>query len=292
MKAHLLRKIVFTVASMLLLILFTACAGVGTNSTGTSFSITGTITQVDSANHSVTLNVSGQQYTINGLTDQEIQALQQHQGQLYTILVTKNTDGTYTITTGTNPTLATNQTPGVSETPGANETPDANETPGANETPNATEAANSTGSITVTGQAQNVVNNSSLTITLPDATSLTITITQATKIDSSVSNGQIVQVDADATSSGFNASGIKHPDNSDDVNKFEFTGKTTRAVGTDNILYVTVGNHSFNYAIGQGAKLDDFSNSVSNINNGTLVKVKVLFNGSKGTITEVSNKNN
>ncbi|HEX7735147.1 MAG TPA: hypothetical protein VF458_09790 [Ktedonobacteraceae bacterium] len=281
MKSHALRKLFFTVASILMLVLFTACAGVGTNANGT-ITITGTITKVDPPNHSVTLNVGGQNYTINGLSDQDIQALQSQQGKTYTVVVTKNSDGSYNINAGTNPTPAPNQTPGVSETPEPSETP------------NGTEPASSNASISLVATAQNV-SGSSLSVTLPDNTQLTIAITaQTDKSDlngAQVSNGQKIKVDANASSSGFTATKIKLADASDDTNAFEFKGTTTQAVGSDHILHVKVGNQTFSYALGSSADLGDFNNNASSINSGAQVKVKVQFNGSAGTITKVSNAN-
>lgn len=279
MKSHLLRKIMLTAASLVLLILLTACAGVGTN--GAVTSVTGTITGVNAANHSVTLSVGGTSYTINGLNDQEVQALQNQIGKTYTVQVTQNSDGSYSITLGTNPTPATNETPGV------------NETPDATETPEATETTSSTGSISLVAVAQNV-SSSSLTVTLPDATSLTIAITAQTDtsdLHGALNTGQKVKVEADATSSGFTATKIKLADSGDDANTVEFQGLTTQAVGSDHVLHFTVGNHSFNYALNSSTDLGDFNNNASSIANGTPVKVKVQFNGSTGVVTKVSNNN-
>jgi len=279
MKSHLLRKIMLTAASLVLLILLTACAGVGTN--GAVTSVTGTITGVNAANHSVTLSVGGTSYTINGLNDQEVQTLQNQIGKTYTVQVTQNSDGSYSITLGTNPTPATNETPGV------------NETPDATETPEATETTSSTGSISLVAVAQNV-SSSSLTVTLPDATSLTIAITAQTDtsdLHGALNAGQKVKVEAGATSSGFTATKIKLADTGDDSNTVEFQGWTTQAVGSDHVLHFTVGNHSFNYALNSSTDLGDFNNNASSIANGTPVKVKVQFNGSTGVVTKVSNNN-
>lgn len=282
MKPLALRKLFFTVAGILLLALFTACAGVASSANGSTITITGTITDVSPTNHSVTLDVGGQKYTINGLSDQDVQNLQAQKGKTYTVVVTKNSDGSYSINAGTNPTPATNQTPGVSESPEATETP------------NGTEPASSTARISVVASAQNV-SSSSLSVTLPDNTSLTIAIdAQTDQSDLNgqhINNGQKVKVEANASSGGFTATKIKLADASDDTNTFEFTGTTTQAVGSDHVLHVTVGGKSFSYTIGSTADLGDFNNNASSINSGTLVKVKVQFNGSTGTIIKVSNAN-
>jgi len=281
MKSHLLRKIMLTAASLVLLIMLTACAGVGTNPNGSVTSITGTITGVNTTNNSVILAVSGTSYTINGLNDQEVQALQSQIGKIYTIQVTQNSDGSYSLTVGTNPTLATNETPEV------------NETPEATETPGSTEITHSTGSISLVALAQNV-SSSSLTVTLPDATALTIAITDQTDksdLNGILSTGQKVKIEADATSNGFTATKIKSANSGDDTTTVEFQGSTTQAVGTDHMLHFSVGNHSFNYALNASTDLGDFDDNASNIANGTPVKVKVQFNGTTGIVTKVSNNN-
>lgn len=283
MKSHLLRKMVLTVVSLVLLILVTACAGVGTNANGSITSVTGTITNIDTVNHTVTLSVGGTSYTIKGLSDQTVQTLQNQVGKTYTVQVTQNSDGSYSVTVGTNPTLAVNQTPGVS---GPSE---GNETPEASETPNATETGNAAGSIYVIAVAQNV-SSSSLTVTLPDSTALTIAInaqTDKSHLDNgTVSNGQKVIIEANASSSGFSATKIKPADNGDDINTVEFKGATTQALGADHILHFTVGNHQFSYTLGSHVDLDTFNNST--VPSGTSVKVTVEFNGTTGTITKVS----
>ncbi len=288
MKSHQLHKFVFTVVSLVLLITLTACAGVGTNVNGSSVtSITGTITSVSAPNHSVTLSVSGTSYTVNGLNDQEVQALQGQVGQTYTVQVTQNSDGSYSITVGTNPTPAANETPGVNGTPEGNETPDTTETP------NSTETSNATGSISLVAQAQNV-SSSNLTATLPDGTALSIAInaqTDLSNLNGALSNGQKVKVEADATSSGFTATKIKPADSGDDVNTVDLTGSTTQTVGSDHTLHFVVGNHQFSYALSSSTDLGDFNNNASNITSGAPVKVTVQFNGTTGTVTKVSNNN-
>src|SRR5437879_5428012 len=116
MKTQHVRNILITLASLALLVLASACSGVANSSTGSTTTLTGTITKVDSAHHSVTLSVSGSSYTVTGLSDQEVQALQSQVGKTYTIQVTKQSDGTYVLNVGTGPTPAANQTPAVNGT--------------------------------------------------------------------------------------------------------------------------------------------------------------------------------
>ena len=283
MKAHLLRKLTFTVASLVLLILFTACAGVGTNANGSSSSINGTISSVSAPNHSVTLSVNGTSYTVNGLSDAEVQTLQSQIGKTYTVQVTQNSDGSYSITGGTNPTQ-TNATPGI------------NETPEATESPASTASVSSVGSFTLVGPVQNV-SSSNLAVTMPDGTTLTIAITAQTDQSdlngAQLSVGQKVKVDVAGNSTGLSADKIKLADSGDqaDANTIEFKGTTTQAVGSDHILHFSVGNHSFSYAISSSTDLGDFNNNANSIANGTQVKVKVQFNGTTGNIIKVSNNN-
>ena len=277
-KFHLWRKIVFGVVGLVLLVMFTACSGVGSN--GTINGITGTITAVDAAHHTVTVSVNGQSYTIGGLSDQETQALQSQIGKMYHLQVTQNSDGSYSITVGTNPTLATSGTPGVDETPEANETPNATEPPSA-------------GSISFTGTVQSV-SGSSLAVMMPDgSTSITMAINaQTDRSDlngAQLHNGQLVKVDADVSGSGFVATKVKVASSSD--NTVDFKGKTTQAVGSDNVLHFSVGSQNFNYTISSTADLGDFGGHASSIASGTFVKVKVQFNGSTGSVIKVGNAN-
>lgn len=277
--SHLLHKMVLSIVGLLLLILFTACSGVGSNGNTTVNSLTGTITSVNASAHSVTISVNGQSYTINGLTDQEVQELQNQVGKMYTIHVTQNSDGSYTITTGTQPTPGNEQTPEASETPNAEGTP----------SPNATGE-----SISFTGPIQSVSNNTSLTVKLPDGSTLTAVINSQTDQSdlngAQLSVGQTVKVEANATSTGFVAIKIKTSDNSNDANTVDYVGKTTQTVGSDNLLRFTVGNLNLSFATNANTQVKDFAN-LQAIQSGTLVKVEVQFNGTTGTVTKVSNGN-
>lgn len=277
MKTRVMRRIAVTVLGLALMILFTACAGVG--GANGNITLSGSITAVSQANHSVTLNVNGQSYTINGLTDQEIQTLQNQVGHIYTIHVAQNSDGSYTIGSGTNP------VPGV-ETPGTEETPGTNETPG---------TAIEPGSISFTGPVQSA-SSSSIVVKLPSGSTLAMIINaQSSESDfngAQPNAGQMVKVEATAQTDGsFVATSLKPADSGDTTNSVEFKGVTTQAVGSDSILHFTVGNRSFSYAIGSGADLSDFSGNASSIASSTQVKVEVQFNGTTGTIVKVSNQN-
>ena len=287
MKSHLLSKIVFTLVSLVMLVLFTACAGATTDANGSITSITGTITTVNPANHSVTLSVGGTSYTINGLSDQDVQGLQSQIGKTYTVQVTHNADGSYSLTVGTNPAQTT-------ATPGVNQTPEGTETPEASETPNSTETTGSQGSFDFIGTVQNV-SSTSLNSTLPDGTALVIAITAQTDQSdlngARLSVGQKVKVDVIGTSSGLSAEKIKIADAGDqnDANTIEFKSTLTQTIGTDHLVHFSVGNQRFSYALSSSADLSDFNNNASSIATGTSVKIKVQFNGTTGTAIKVSN---
>lgn len=276
MKSPLLKKLVFSVVSLVIMILFAACAGVGTP--GTPNALSGTVKSVDLAHHSVTITSGGQDYTITGLTDQEIQVLNTQIGKVYTIHVTQNSDGSYTLTTGTEP------------TPGA-ETPEPNNN---NETPS---TSTGVGSISFTGPVQSA-SASSLTVKLPDNSAITMGINASTDQGdlngAQLSNGQLVKIEASANADGsFTATKIKRADSSDSSNNtVDFKGQTTQAVGSDNVLHFKVGNQSYSYTISSTAKLDDFGGNAHSIASGTPVKVEVTFTGTTGSITKVSNASN
>ena len=285
-RTHLWQKLALSALGLALLILFTACAGVG--SPGSITSVTGTISSVDAAHHSVTLNVQGQSYTISGLSDQEVQSLQSQIGKTYTVQVTQNSDGSFSLTVGTNPTLANNQTPGVNEPPEATDTPEAGDTPS---------ATNGTDSVSFTRPVQSA-SSSSLTATMPDGSSLTVTINAQTDLSdlngAQLHAGQIVKVDALAGASGFVAEKIKLADAGDqaDANTVDFQGHATQAVGSDHVLHFSVGNRALSYALSSSADLSDFGGNAGAITSGTAVKVKVQFTGTTGSIIKVSNASN
>ena len=151
MNQKVVKQMVVGIAALVLMIMFTACAGVGTTSSNglTNLTFSGSVVSVDAANHSVTLNVNGQTKTINNIPDNVMSNLQNQVGKFYAIQVTQNSDGSYSIQSGTN------------VTPEANETPDSNETSSVNEP----------GSIDFIGNVQSV-NSSSIVVKLPDGSTL------------------------------------------------------------------------------------------------------------------------
>lgn len=280
MQSPLLRRLVLSVAALVLLIMLTACAGVGTNSNGSASSITGTITTVNAANHSVTLATSNQAYTVNGLSDQEVQALQGQVGKTYTIQVTRNSDGSYSITEGTNPMEVTDATSGVNGILEATATPDS------------TTAMNAPGNFTLVGSVQSISSNS-LTVLMPDRTPLTIAITPQTDQSplegTQLSTGQKVKVDVIGASNGLIADELRIPDADDLANAttIDFKGATTQTVGPDHMLHFNVGTRAFSYTLSPAADLDDFNGDAGNIASGTPVRVRVQFNGTTGSVIRI-----
>ncbi len=272
------KQIVVGIAALVVMVLFTACAGVATTPGGTT-TFSGSVVSVNAQNHSVTLNVNGQNQTISGLTDQEVALLQNQVGKVYAIQVAQNSDGSYNIETGTN------------VTPEANETPNGNETPSSNET----SSVNEPGSIEFIGNVTRS-SNGNLVVSLPNGSSLSMSTNAQTDLGDF--NGSLpgvntrVKVQATANTDGsFTATKIGNVDSSDDPNQVKFQGVTSQAVGSDNVIKFAVGNKSFHFSIGSGADLTDFNNNSQSIGNGATVKVTVEFNGTTGTVTKISNAN-
>ena len=275
MNQKVVKQIVMGIAALVLMIMFTACAGVGTtNSNGlTNLTLSGSVVSVDATNHTVTLSVNGQTRTIKNIPDNVISNLQGQVGKFYAIQVTQNSDGSYNIQSGTN------------VTPEANETPNSNETSSVNEP----------GSIDFIGNVQSV-SSSNIVVKMADGSTLSMSIvsgqTDLSKFNGAQpSVGQLIKVSATANNGSFTATELKPTDSSDlqDQNKVTIQGVTTQAVGSDRVIHFTVGNRSFSYPIVSTAELKDFNGNAQSIVNGTPVKVTVQFNGASGSALDVSN---
>ena len=275
MNQKVVKQIVVGIAALVLMIMFTACAGVGTtNSNGlTNLTLSGSVVSVDATNHTVTLSVNGQTRTIKNIPDNVISNLQGQVGKFYAIQVTQNSDGSYNIQSGTN------------VTPEANETPNSNETSSVNEP----------GSIDFIGNVQSV-SSSNIVVKMADGSNLSINIvsgqTDLSKFNGAQpSVGQLIKVSATANNASFTATELKPTDSSDlqDQNTVTIQGVTTQVVGSDRVIHLTVGNRSFSYPIVSTAELKDFNGNAQSIGNGTSVKVTVQFNGASGSALDVSN---
>ncbi len=275
MNQKVVKQIVVGIAALVLMIMFTACAGVGTtNSNGlTNLTLSGSVVSVDATNHTVTLSVNGQTRTIKNIPDNVISNLQGQVGKFYAIQVTQNSDGSYNIQSGTN------------VTPEANETPNSNETSSVNEP----------GSIDFIGNVQSV-SSSNIVVKMADGSTLSMSIvsgqTDLSKFNGTQpSVGQLIKVSATANNGSFTATELKPTDSSDlqDQNTVTIQGVTTQVVGSDRVIHLTVGNRSFSYPIVSTAELKDFNGNAQSIVNGTPVKVTVQFNGTSGSVLDVSN---
>ena len=277
MNQKVVKQFVVGIAALVLMIMFTACAGVGTtNSNGlTNLTLSGSVVSVDATNHTVTLSVNGQTRTIKNIPDNVISNLQGQVGKFYAIQVTQNSDGSYTIQSGTN------------VTPEANETPNSNQTASVNEP----------GSIDFIGSVTNS-SNGVVVVRMPDGSTLQMSVVNG-QTDLSKFNGvlpgvgTVIKVSATANNGSFIATELKPTDsgNLQDQNTATFQGVTTQAVGSDRVIHLTVGNRSFSFTIASAAELKDFNGNAQSIANGTSVKVKVQFNGASGSALDVSNNN-
>jgi Domain of unknown function (DUF5666) len=279
--------IVVCAISILFMALFAACSGVAVPTTNNPSTVTGTIKSVDTTSGSITLTVNGQDVTINGLSSAQVSQLQSQVGKTYSITAVQNSDGSYTISAGSNTITIAVGTPAGIQTPGSNGT-------GSASTPVA-------GTISFIGKVQNSSSNS-IVVSLPDGSTLSMNIVIGTTDlgdfnNSTPTAGAIIKVDAIANTDGsYTATKLGSTDQGDlsnptKLNRVEFYGKTTSAVGSDNVLHFTVGNKSYSYTIGSGADLSDFNNNAQSIQANQQVKVDVQFNGSNDSITKVSLNN-
>ena len=273
------QTILVCVIGLLMMILVTACAGVAGTSGNT---ITGAIVSVNTAQHSATLNVNGQQVTVSGLTDQQVTTLQAQVGKTYTIQVTQGSGNSYTINS--------NSTPELIET----NTPQANPT----EQPNVTEPQTSLeqGNISFIGKVQSVGNNR-IVVSMPNGQTLSMSINSQTDLSdfngALPTTGTLVKVEATANTDGsFTASTVKPATPGDlDQNVIDYHGVTTSAVGSDRVLHFKVATKSYSFTIGSTANLSDFNNNAQSIGNNLRVKVEVQFNGATGTVIQVGDSN-
>lgn len=278
MKTSFIRHIVISVAVLVVMVLFSACSGLGNGQS----TLTGSIVSVNASTGTVVISVNGQQDTIKNVPANIIQLLQNQVGKVYSIQVTSNSDGSFSIVGNTNPT--------ADESPTTNETPSTGETPTGNETP----TANEPGTMQFYGVVQSAGGNS-LVVTMPTGGSLSFTTNGNTDLNDWANNsnrlpsvGAHVKVQVTANTDGsFTATKVGNVDaGNTDQNQAQYTGVTTASLGSDHVLHFAVGNKSFSFPIAAGTDLSSFN---GNIPSGATVSVTVTFNGSSGSITDVSN---
>ena len=243
----------------------------GSSSNGiTNLTISGSVVSVDLTNHSVTLNVNGQTKTINNIPDNVISNLQGQVGKFYAIQVTQNSDGSYSIVSGTNV------------------TPEAIETP----TSTNTLVAFKAGGISFIGPVKSIA-SSSLVMSAPNGQTYTMEITAQT--DRSAFGGSLPTVGASVDmQSTINPNGsltatILKPAQPGDpnLNDIVYTGITTSAVGSDRVLHFTAGVNSYTFTIPATADLSDFSGNAQAIGVNMSVKVRVQYPAN--TVVSVAN---
>ena len=278
MKTSFLRKVVISIAILVVMVLFSACSGLGNGQS----TLTGSIVSVNASTGTVVISVSGQQDTITHVPASAITFLQSQGfvGKTYTVQVTTNSDGTFSIVGGSNFTLSNSQ-----GTPTTNETTTTNETP-TNETP----TANEPGSITFYGTVQSAGSNS-LVVTMPTGGTLSFTTNSSTDLadwnNGLPSVGTHVKVVVNANSDGsFTATKVGNVDVANNTTQAQYSGVTTAAVGSDHVLHFTVGNKSFSFPIASTTDLSAFNGSIPS---GAHISITVQFNGSTGSIIEVGN---
>ncbi len=275
MKTLNLRHFLVSGAVLLVMILFSACAGVG--SSNGQQTLSGSI--VSASGSTLVISVNGQQDTIKNVPANIIQSLQGQVGKLYSITVATNSDGSFSIVSGTNVLLDNSE-----GTPEANQTPETN-----NETPTTVEQ----GSMEFFGTLKAHVNNT-ITVSMPDGSMLSMTLngTDFGDFNTVPAVGTQVHVKANTNTDGsFNANSLDVVKSDDITSQATFQGVTTAAVGSDNMIHFTVGNKTYNFTINPGADLSDFNNSAQSIQSGTSVKVEVQYNGSSVQVLKVSNGN-
>ena len=153
------------------------------------------------------------------------------------------------------------------------------------------------GTIAFTGQVQQVSANS-ITVRMPDgSSSLSATITAQTDHSdfngASPTQGQTVELEVTANPDGsFTATEVKPAasDDPQDQNTVTYTGMTTATVGADNVLHFQVGKQSFGFTITSTTEFNDDGNAQA-IGSNQPIKVDVQFQGTTGTVVEISNPN-
>src|ERR1700730_1325882 len=140
MKTSFLRHVVISIAILVVMVVFSACSSLGNG----QITLTGSIVSVNASTGTVVVSVGNQQQTIKNVPANVIQLLQSQVGKIYSVQVTTNSDGSFSIVSGSTPILSNNE-----GTPTTNDTP-------TTETP----TANAPGSMTFFGSVQSAGNNS------------------------------------------------------------------------------------------------------------------------------------
>ena len=279
------RGLLVGIVALIMLLLVSACSGVAGTPAGSTSTITGTVVSVNATQHSAVLNVNGQQVTVTGLTDQQVEALQTQVGKTATLAVTGS---------GATVTISANATVEPAETA----TVQPHETPTTAQ-PTLTQPATTfaPGSIHFLGRVSSV-SPTSIAVSMPNGSTLSMSITALT--DRShfggglPATGQLIKVEATANPDGsFTATRLEPTDANDlpDQKSVEYQGVTMSAVGADRVIHFTVGTKRYAFTIGATADVSDFGGNPQAIIANQLVKVTVQFAGSTGTVLKVERSN-
>ena len=282
------RGAVFCLCGLFVVLLLTACEGIATTTTanGTQYTLTGQVQSVNRQNRSLTLSVSGQSLTVNNLTDTQISQLQNQVGKKYTIIATRNADGSYTIVLGTNPVVSSDNTPvGISS-------PTPAPTSNTDTTSNAGPPVQ--GKITFVGKVQSL-SASQLVATLPSGDSLTIDINATTSntLGGQTASGQSIFIEALTNPDGtLVARTLDVADQSEQndpnvSNEVDFTGFTTSPVGSDHVIHFKVGTNVYSAALVVGTTDLRHTKGIQSLTANMRVKVNVLYNGTNATALKV-----
>jgi hypothetical protein len=248
----------------------------GGSSSSTNLTLTGQVVSVDLTNHTIIINVNGQTRTITNVPTNVLTNLQSQVGKVYSFQVTQNSDGSYSLQTGTN------------VTPEATESPTTTQS----SSPTAQPVAFKAGGISYIGPVKSIT-SSSLVMSAPNGQTYVLTITPQT--DRSAFGGSLPAVGASVNmDSAINPDGsltatILKPAQPGDpnLNVIAYTGITTSAVGPDRVLHFTAGVKSYTFLIPATAVLTDFGGNAQAIANNVSVIVKVQYPAN--TVVSVGN---
>ncbi len=238
----------------------------GTSGGQTNLTLSGQVISVDPNNHTVTISVNGQIRTITNVPSDILTTLQGQIGKVDSFQLTQNSDGTYSIETGTNVTPETNESP----------------TATLQSSPTAQPVAFKAGGISFIGPVKSIT-SSSLVMSAPNGKTYTIAITAQTDLSayggSLPTVGASVNMNSEINPNASLTATILQPaqPGDPDTNVITYTGITTSAVGADRGLHFTAGVTSYTFTITATAVLTDFGGNAQAIGNNVAVAVKVLY---------------
>jgi len=244
--------------------------------------LTGSLVSVNAATHTVILNVNGLQDTIVNVPDSIILMLQGQVGKVFAFQVTTNSDGSFSLVGGSNVIPESNQG-----------TPPVNNTPNSNQTPTTVTGTPTADTIQFIGNVQSSGSNS-LVISMPGGGSLSMDTNSSTDLGDfnnappGVNTLVFVVVNAN-TDGSYTARKIGNVSSTSasQLNFIVFQGKTTAAVGSDNVIHFTVGTKAYAFTIPPTADLTAFHGNAQSIGSGVRVRVEVQYNGSTPTVIKV-----